>query len=117
LRIGEMLGLQWQDIDLERNEIHVRRVQENDGKTFDATKTEAGTCTIRMGPTLREMFLNRRERCPCLDAEVFRMSLPGARQVPGPGRNRGRAAAGRCSIPTIGCRSGSRSLSGCSSRR
>jgi integrase len=61
MRIGEMLGLQWPDIDFERNEIHIRRVQENDGKTFDATKTKAGMRTIPMGATLREMFLKWRE--------------------------------------------------------
>jgi integrase len=67
LRIGEMLGLQWPDIDFDRNEIDVRRVQENNGTTFDAPKTAAGFRTIPMGPTLRDMFLKWRDRCPRLD--------------------------------------------------
>ena len=61
MRIGEMLGLQWQDIGWERNEIHIRRVQESDGKTFEATKTDAGMRTIPMGATLRAMLLDWRE--------------------------------------------------------
>jgi integrase len=69
LRIGEMLGLQWPDIDFDRNEIDVRRVQENNGTTFDAPKTAAGFRTIPMGPTLRDMFLKWRDRCPRLDGK------------------------------------------------
>jgi integrase len=45
----------------------------SNGKTFDATKTEARTCTIPMGPTLREMFLNWREKCSRLNSEVSRV--------------------------------------------
>ena len=63
MRAGEMLGLRWGDIDFERNEIHVRRVQENNGKTFNATKTEAGMRTIPMGATLRDMLLKWGQRC------------------------------------------------------
>lgn len=73
MRIGEMLGLQWQDIDWDRNEIQIRRVQESDGKTFEATKTEAGMRTIPMGATLRAMLLDWRERCPCLNGRLVRV--------------------------------------------
>jgi integrase len=84
LRIGEMLGLQWQDIDLERNEIHVRRVQENDGKTFDAPKTAAGFRAIPVGSTLRGMLLDWRDRCPRLDGELFRMFPTRGKRQPWP---------------------------------
>jgi integrase len=84
LRIGEMLGLQWGDIDFDRNEIHIRRVQESDGKTFEATKTEAGMRTIPMGRTLRSLFLNWRERCPRLDGKLFRVFPTRGKRQPWP---------------------------------
>jgi integrase len=84
LRIGEMLGLQWRDIDFERNEIHVRRVQENNGATFEATKTEAGMRTIPMGPTLKAMLLNWRECCPRLDGELVRVFPTRGKRQPWP---------------------------------
>jgi integrase len=84
LRIGEMLGLQWQDIDFERNEIHVRRVQENDGKTFEKTKTEAGMRTIPIGATLRQMLIDWRERCPRLNGELVRVFPTRGKRQPWP---------------------------------
>jgi integrase len=91
MRIGEMLGLQWRDIDFERNEIHVRRVQENDGTTFEATKTDAGIRTIPIGATLRVMLLGWRERCPRLDGELFRVFPTKGKRLPWP---RGRQGGG-----------------------
>jgi len=58
----QTLGLKWRNVNFEWNESQFRRVQENKGKHFDATKTEAGMGTIPMRPTLREMFLNWREK-------------------------------------------------------
>jgi integrase len=84
LRIGEMLGLQWRDIDFDRNEIHVRRVQENDGTTFDAPKTAAGFRTIPMGATLRAMLLDWRDRCPRLDGELVRVFPTRGKRQPWP---------------------------------
>ena len=89
LRIGEMLGLLWRDIDFERNEIHVRRVQENDGATFDATKTEAGMRTIPMGATLRDMFLKWRELCPRQDGELVRVFPTRGKRQPWPKPRKG----------------------------
>jgi integrase len=91
MRIGEMLGLQWPDIDFDRNEIHVRRVQENDGAAFEATKTEAGMRTIPMGGTLRAMLLDWRERCPRLDSELVRVFPTKGIRLPWP---RGRQGGG-----------------------
>jgi integrase len=84
LRIGEMLGLQWRDINFERNEINVCRVQELDGKIFEATKTEAGMRTIPMGAMLREMLLKWREACPRLDGELMRVFPTKGKRQPWP---------------------------------
>lgn len=78
VRVSEQLGLQWSDIDLDRNLITIRRVQERDGTTTDQTKTEAGERDIPISPTLRTMLLEWRLNCPRLDGELFRV-------FPGPG--------------------------------
>lgn len=84
MRIGEMLGLQWRDIDFEHNELRIRRVQENDGKTFDAPKTAAGFRSVPIGATLRQMLFNWRERCPRLDGELFRVFPTRGKRQPWP---------------------------------
>ena len=91
MRIGEVLGLQWRDIDFERNEIHVRRVQENDGTLFDAPKTAAGFRTIPIRATLRAMLLAWREHCPRLDGELVRVFPTRGKRLPWP---RGRQGGG-----------------------
>jgi integrase len=93
MRIGEMLGLQWRDIDFERNEIHIRRVQENNGKTFEKTKTEAGMRIIPMGTTLRAMLLDWRERCPRLNGELVRVFPTRGKRQPWPLPRRGGGGA------------------------
>jgi hypothetical protein len=57
----QTLGLRWRNFKFERNESQFRRVQENGGKHFDATKTEAGMRTIPMGDSgsIRCMFEGR----------------------------------------------------------
>ena len=45
--LSEQLGLLWQDVDLDRDVITIRRVQERDGTTTDQTKTEAGERDIQ----------------------------------------------------------------------
>ena len=60
VRVSEQLGLLWEDIDLERNVIHIRRVLERDGTTTDTTKTEAGEREIPIAPTLRTMLIEWR---------------------------------------------------------
>jgi integrase len=84
MRIGEMLALTWADIDWDRAEIHIRRVQENDGKTFEATKTEAGMRTIPIGATLRGMLLEWRDRRPRLNGELFRVFPTRGKRQPWP---------------------------------
>ena len=90
LRLGEVLGLQWQDIDFDRKELHVRRQWTKNG-AFTAPKTEAA---------LRRIPIPRRScRLPArtpqdgdgdwsslgsgLPFEEWRSSLPSQRAEPG----------------------------------
>ena len=79
VRVSEQLGLLWEDVDLERNVIAIRRVQERDGSTTDMTKTEAGEREIPISATLRQMLLEWRLRCPRLNGLLVRV-------FPGPGK-------------------------------
>lgn len=78
VRVSEQLGLLWDDVDLERGVITIRRVQERDGSTTDHTKTEAGEREIPITATLRRMLLEWRMVCPRLDGALYRV-------FPGPG--------------------------------
>jgi integrase len=53
LRHGELTALAWEDVDLDKGELHVRRNQTNEG-LFVPPKTEAGIRTV----TLLEPALN-----------------------------------------------------------
>ena len=55
LRLGELPGLRWEDVDFKGNELHVRRALLPDG-TEKATKTEAGVRTVPMLPSLRRLL-------------------------------------------------------------
>ena len=72
MRVGEVTGLQWEDIDFEEGIINVnhtlvyynhRQEVENAGCTFNvhSTKTEAGTRQIPMLPEVKEAFLMEKE--------------------------------------------------------
>ena len=78
VRVSEQLGLLWEDIDLERNVLTIRRVQERDGSTTVQTKTEAGARDIPISATLRAMLLEWRLTVPRLDGVLYRV-------FPGPG--------------------------------
>ena len=78
-RPSEQLGLLWSEVDFDNNVIRIRRIQERDGSLTEMTKTEAGTRDIPMSPTLREMLLAWRVRCPRKGKELHRV-------FPGPGR-------------------------------
>ena len=66
-RPSEMLGLLWEDIDFERNAVHIRRTQDPDGKIKPFPKTAAGERVIPLVPVMREMLLEWRDRCPRRD--------------------------------------------------
>ena len=78
-RPSEQLGLLWSEVDFEANVIHIKRIQERDGRLTEMTKTEAGTRDIPMSPVLRSMLFEWRARCPRKGGELHRV-------FPGPGR-------------------------------
>lgn len=60
LRISEVLGLKWTDIDLEARTITVRRRwYRGDLSAENETKTEASNDTLRLGPSMLTEFIQR----------------------------------------------------------
>ena len=72
VRVSEQLGLLWEDVDLDRNTVTIRRVLERDGTTTDQTKTQAGERDIPISPTLCAMLLTWRLICPRLEGKLYR---------------------------------------------
>ena len=70
LRLGEVRGLQWGDIDLAGNTISVRRSLLPDG-TAKATKTEAGERTVPLFPELRRLLVAWKVKSPFTDPEDY----------------------------------------------
>jgi integrase len=64
VRPSEQLAIQWEDIDLTTETIHIRRVRERDGSTTEVTKTEAGTRSIPLSPVLGAILRRWQPRCP-----------------------------------------------------
>lgn len=79
VRIGEQLGLLWEDVDFENSILHIKHTQEMDGSIIEKTKTEAGTRDIPINSLLRTMLLEWQIRCPRLAGKLYRV-------FPGPGR-------------------------------
>jgi integrase len=61
-RQGELLGLKWQDIDWENNQIEIRRTF-NNGEWFEP-KTEGSKRRIDVGPSVMGLLKEWRENCP-----------------------------------------------------
>ena len=61
LRLGELLGLQWQDVDFEHGAIHVER-QFNKLGEFTGPKTQAGVRRIPVRPELIRLLKDEREK-------------------------------------------------------
>jgi integrase len=61
LRLGEVLGLQWQDFDREGGYLYVRRQWLRSGE-YGPTKTPAGVREIALPPELREALIELRLR-------------------------------------------------------
>ncbi len=72
-RPSEQLGLLWEDVDFAANLIHIRRIQLKDGELSEVTKTAAGARSIPMSPSLREMLMAWRLRCPRKDGALHRV--------------------------------------------
>lgn len=62
LRIGECYGLQWEDIDLENNILHVERQLVMTGNYKYASPKQGSKRTIKFGETLKEELLREKER-------------------------------------------------------
>ena len=75
-RPSEMLALLWEDVDLERNIITIRRMQEMDGKQSEVTKTDAGRRDVPISARLRALLVAWRAICPRREGEPHRV-FPG----------------------------------------
>lgn len=73
VRPSEQLGLLWEDIDLDRRVITIRRMQERDGTITNYPKTEAGAREIPICGLLYDMLLSWKLRCPRKDGELYRV--------------------------------------------
>ena len=63
LRASELRGLRWSDIDLKRNELHVRQRADR-FKKIGAPKSEAGERTIPLPPTVANALREWKLACP-----------------------------------------------------
>ncbi|MET4455563.1 tyrosine-type recombinase/integrase [Bradyrhizobium sp. RT3b] len=79
-RPSEQLGLLWEDVDFDKNVIHVQRMQERDGSITNFTKTAAGIRDIPMGSVLRGLLLEWKMACPRRDGSLHRV-FPGLGNV------------------------------------
>lgn len=70
LRLGEIRGLRWRDVDLDENTITVSRSLLPDG-TPKPPKTEAGIRSIPMLPSLRRHLIAWKVRSPRTDDEHY----------------------------------------------
>lgn len=67
MRIGEILGLTWEDVDFDRNLIHVRKTlchitqKGSSYFSFHPPKTKAGIRTIPMSANVKEALLQQRK--------------------------------------------------------
>ncbi|WP_449045668.1 hypothetical protein [Paracoccus versutus] len=93
VRASEQLGLLWEDIDLDRGVIEIRRVQERDGSITLATKTEAGAREIPICASLRKMLLAWKLVCPRRDGELYRVFCGPGQPRAWPQRPRNAGAA------------------------
>jgi integrase len=50
LRRGELLGLRWEDLDLERGVLRVRRSLTPDTKSYNQPKSAKVRCSVRLTP-------------------------------------------------------------------
>ncbi|RTL72860.1 MAG: site-specific integrase [Hyphomicrobiales bacterium] len=79
VRPSEQLGLLWEDVDLSKRTISIRRMQELDGTLVNLPKTEAGERAIPMSETLCYMLEKWRQ-------DFLSHVQAGARVFPGLGR-------------------------------
>jgi integrase len=63
LRLGELRGLRWADVDLDAEVLHVRRTLQRDG-TPQPTKTQAGLREVPLLPDLRHLLVAWKLQAP-----------------------------------------------------
>ena len=80
LRLGEVRGLQWGDLDLDANVVHVRRSLLPDG-TPVPPKTEAGCRSIPMLPALRRALVTWKVKSPYTAPNDYVIVAAGAVHV------------------------------------
>jgi integrase len=97
MRRGELVGLQWSDIDFNHNQIHIRRAFCNTSKAFVTPKTKNSKRRIDLSPTLVHglkkhklasgannldlVFSNSDGKPLCPDNMVKRQFLPALRRA------------------------------------
>lgn len=62
LRQGELLGLRWQDVDLEAGQLVVRHTLQRGTRTLAEPKTQQSRRTVRMPSTVRQLLSEHRSR-------------------------------------------------------
>ncbi len=97
LRLGEVRGLQWGDIDLAGNTISVRRSLLPDGSA-KTTKTEAGQRTVPLFPELRRLLVAWKVKSPFTEGVRSRAGQQRNAQRAGEGEGAGLAPGGQALV-------------------
>jgi integrase len=74
LRISEVLGLHWTDVDFERKTIKVWRQLDPDGSIRSETKTRASTALVPLLPALERELREHRKRQAGIDLRLVHRS-------------------------------------------
>lgn len=85
VRPSEMLGLLWENVDLNNGRVLICRTQNADGSLKETPKTEAGVRTIPLNTRLLQMLQEWREYCPRIDGKLYRV-FPAQPSKDGKGR-------------------------------
>jgi integrase len=70
MRRGELLGLQWGDVDWNHNQIHVRRSLCNTSKRFISPKSKRSVRRIDMTPFLAKELKKHKLACPVSELDL-----------------------------------------------
>lgn len=85
VRPSEMLGLLWENIDLDAGRVLICRTQDTNANLKDTPKTEAGVREIPLNSRLLALLKEWRERCPRLNGQLYR-AFPAQGHEDGKGR-------------------------------
>jgi integrase len=73
VRPSEQLALLWQDVDLDGDVVHIRRMHQLDGSLCEFTKTAAGARKVPISPLLKSMLFGWRAKCPTNNGTLKRV--------------------------------------------